>query len=117
MWTSRILFSLSLSGVAGARPLEILRHLCPQRRLFVRAPFAEAFTRLESELAGGNQRFEIGRRPGAALDVGQHRVVNGERQIGTNEISILERPEHGEAAPEARLDHGVHGLGVTDALL
>src|SRR5215467_11005405 len=99
MWTSRIL-SLSLSGVAGARPLEMLRQLCPQRRLLVRAPFAEAFTRLEPELAGGNQRFEIGRRPGPALDVGQHRVVNGERQIGTHEIGILQRPEHGEAPPE-----------------
>src|SRR6266852_8042332 len=100
-----------------ARFFEMLEHFRPQRRLLLGSPLAEAFARFEAELALGNERLEVGRRSGRALYIGQHRAVNGEREIRADEIGVLERTENGEPASEACFDHGVDGLGVADAVL
>src|SRR5215831_1777481 len=105
------------SAIGDASLLEMLQHLGPQRGLRLRAPRAKALAGFEAELALGYQRFEIGRRTTPVLDIGQDRLVNGERQIGADEIGILERAQDGKPPPEARLDHRVHGLGVANAVL
>src|SRR5262245_34084918 len=92
------------SAIGDASLLEMLQHVRPQRGLRLRAPRAKALARFEAELAVGHQRFEIGRGPGPVLDIGQDRLVNGQRQIGADEIGVLERAQAGEPAAEARLD-------------
>src|SRR5215470_8722631 len=79
------------SAIGDARLLEMLQHLRVQRGLRIRAPGAKALARFEAELAVGYQRFEIGRGPAAVLDIRQHRLVNRQRQIGADEIGVLER--------------------------
>src|SRR5262252_7236150 len=103
------------SAIRRARLLEMLQHLRAQRGLRIRAPRAKALARFEAELALRYQRFEIGRGPAAVLDIGQHRLVNRQRQIGADKIGILERTQDREPPAEARLDHGVHDLGVANA--
>src|SRR5215475_12547895 len=83
------------SAIGDASLLEMLQHLGPQRGLSLRAPGAKALARFEAELALGHQRFEIGRGAAAVLDIGQDRFVNGERQVGADEIGILERAQDG----------------------
>src|SRR5262245_27282833 len=80
------------------------------------APAAEPLAGLEAELAVGHELLKIRRRPRAALDIGQHGLVDRERQIGADEIRILEWAQHCEATPERGLDHGVDRLGVADAV-
>src|SRR5262249_25817466 len=84
------------SAIGDASLLEMLQHLGPQRGLRLRAPGANALARFEAELAVGHQRFEIGRGTTPVLDIGQDRFVNGERQIGADEIGILERAQDRE---------------------
>src|SRR5262249_47630117 len=105
------------SAIRRASLLEMLQHLRPQRRLRLRAPGTKTLARFEAELAVGHQCFEIGRGAAAVLDIGQHRFVNRQRQIGADEIGILERTQDGEPPAEARLDYGVHGLGLANAAL
>src|SRR3954467_14402501 len=62
--------SLKCSGVS--RLFQMLQNLTPQRRLFLGAPFAKPFAALEAELTFGHQPLQIGRRPGAMIDVRQH---------------------------------------------
>src|SRR5215813_5684717 len=107
----------AISAIRRASLLEMLQHLCAQRRLRLRVPGTKALARFEAELAVGHQCFEIGRGAAAVLDIRQDRFVNGQRQIGADEIGILERAQDGEPPAEARLDHRVHGLGVANAAL
>src|SRR5262249_47439509 len=106
-----------LLGVALARLLEMLQHARAQRRLLLGTPLAEALAALEAELALRHQLFQIGRRARLAVDRGQHGLVDREREIGADHVGILQRPQHGEPSAERRLDHGVDGLGVADAVL
>src|SRR5262249_56123211 len=64
------------SGIARARPLEMLHDLRAQGGLLLGAPGAKTLARLEAELVLRDQRLEIGRRAGAALRVGQHGPLN-----------------------------------------
>src|SRR5215470_11344063 len=66
-------------------------------------PAAEPLAGLEAELAVGHELLKIRRRPRAALDIGQHGLVDRERQIGADEIRILEWAQHCEATPNAAL--------------
>src|SRR5262249_41785061 len=84
------------SAIRRASLLEMLQHLRPQHRLRLHAPRAKALARFEAELALRNQRFEIGRWATPVLDIGQDRFVNGQRQIGADEIGILERAQDGQ---------------------
>src|SRR4051812_26987532 len=95
----------------------MLQNLAPQRRLFIGAPATEPLAGLEAKLPACRQRFEIRRRTRPPIDIGQHRLVDREGQIGTDEIGVLERAQYGEPPAEARLDHGVDGFGVADAVL
>src|SRR5215470_7147224 len=117
MWISLVASSSYCSGVARTRLLQVLQDLRSQRGLRVRAPFAEALARFEAELLLLDERFEIGRRPCPALDIGKHRLMDRQRQIGADEIGVLQRTQHRQPPAEACLDHGVHGLGVADATL
>src|SRR5215203_7314817 len=103
--------------VVRARFLEMLHDLGTQRGLLLGAPLAEALARFETELALRHQPFEIGRRAGPAVDVGQHGLVDGESQIGSDEIGILQRPEHRKPAAERSFNNRVNGFGIANATL
>src|SRR5262249_44824690 len=45
---------------AIAHRFQVVYQLGPQRRLFVRAPFVEAFARFEAELSAGDELSQIG---------------------------------------------------------
>src|SRR5262245_38737746 len=103
--------------VSLARLLEVRENLGAQCNLILMAPAAEPFAGLEAELAVSHELLKIRRRSRAALDIGQHRFVNRERQISTDKIGILQRPQRRKASPERGLDHGVNRLGIADAAL
>src|SRR5688572_30742282 len=116
-WGILVSLFTALSRVVRARLLEMLHNLGPQRSLLFGGPFAEAFARFEAELTVRDKLFEIGRRARPMLDVWQHSLVDGQRQVGTDEVGILQRTKHREPPAERGLDHGVDGLGVADAAL
>src|SRR5262245_23755308 len=95
-----------------------MRHdLGAQRSLLLRAPFAEAFAGFEAELALSDEVLQIRRRSRAVVDIRQNGLVNGEREVGADEVGVLQRPEHRETASEGGLDYGVDGLSIADAAL
>src|SRR5215831_3806370 len=98
------------SSVLSARSFEMLQHFHSQGLLLRGAPLAEAFARLEAELSGLYQFFEIRRRPRPAVDVAQHEFMDGERQIGADHVGIFQRTERRQPAAERRLDDVVDGL-------
>src|SRR5665647_3501903 len=104
------------SSVLSARFFQVLQNFRTQCRLLFRAPLAEAFAGFEAELAVLHQFLEIRRWAGPAVDVGQHGIVDRQRQVGADHIGIFQRPEHREPAAERRLDHVVDGLGVANAV-
>src|SRR5712672_1688534 len=114
---SFMITSLESLRVAFARLFQMLHHFGPQRRLLLGRPLAKPFAALEAELAAGHQLVQIGRGPGRAVDRGQHRLVNREREIRAHHVGILKRPENGEPAAECGLDHGVDRFGVADTVL
>src|SRR2546423_6744737 len=103
--------------IVQARLFQALEDFSPQLSLLLSAPLAEAFARLEAQLALIDELLEIGRWGGPLLNVRQHRTVNGEREIRADKICVFQGTQHAEAAPEARLDHGVDCLGVAYAAL
>src|SRR6185436_18372033 len=92
--------SLNRSGVS--RLFQMLQNLAAQRRLFAGAPLAEALAALEAELTFGHQPLQIRRRPGPMVDVRQHGLMNRQRQIGADQIGILQGPKHREPSAERR---------------
>ena len=58
-----------------------------------------------------------GRGAGRAVEVRQHGLVDREREIRADEIRILERTEHGQAAAKARLHHGIDSPGIAHPVL
>ena len=118
MWTSRILLARFRYQASLARAClrccnTLARSAACSSALHLRKPSPD----LKPSLPSATSCFEIGRRPGPALDIGQHGLVDRQRQIGADQIGVLQRPEHREPPAEARLDHGVDGLGVADAVL
>src|SRR5437763_11315225 len=89
--------------IVQSRLLEVLHHLGAECGLLVGAPFAKTFAGFETELAVRYQPFEIGRWPGAALDIGQHGLVNRKRQVRAHEVGVLQRSAHRKAATEGGL--------------
>src|ERR1700722_11708099 len=79
--------------VVLARLLEMLQDFCPQRRLLLRCPFAEAFAALEAQLAVRHELFQIGRGARPALDRRQHGLVDGEREVRADHVGIFQRTE------------------------
>ena len=95
--------SLRIAQASFARAfLRCCNDLGAQRRLLLGGPLAKAFAGFEAELAVGHELFEIGRRPGPAVDRRQHGLVDRERQVGADQVGVLQRPEHREPAAEAR---------------
>src|SRR5712692_7617824 len=84
-------FSLSGLRVVLARLLEMLHDLGAQRRLLLRRPGTKALAAFEAELTLRHQFFEIGRRAGAGFDRRQHGLVDREREIGADQIGVLQR--------------------------
>src|SRR5690242_19131032 len=82
------------SGIAGF--FQVLHDLGAQRGLLLGAPLAEAFARFEAEFAFGHELFKIRRRAGPRLDVRQHGLVDRQREVGADQISVLERPQYRE---------------------
>jgi hypothetical protein len=77
----------------------------------------KALAALEAELTLGDQPFQIGRRTGPVIDIGQNGLVDGERQVGADQIGIFQGPQHRQPPAERRLDDLVDRLGVADAAL
>src|SRR3954463_9766808 len=76
-----------------ARPLKMLQDFAPQRRLLIGAPATEPLAGLEAKLSARHQCFEIRRRTRPLINIGQHRLVDCEGQIGADEIGVLERAQ------------------------
>src|SRR5205823_2147538 len=111
-WGMDALFSFSSrasgttqNSIFGPRLLEMLHHLGTQRGLLLGGPCAETFAGFEAELVRRDQFFKIRRWPRPALDVGQHGLVDRQREVGPHEVSVFERAEHREPAAESCLDH------------
>src|SRR5262245_28619073 len=66
--------------------LQVPHYSRAQVRLLFGGPFAEALARLEAELAVGDQLLQVGGRAGPAVDRREHGLVDGERQVGADEV-------------------------------
>src|SRR5258705_12915301 len=71
----------AISIVLRACVFEVLQHFRAQRGLLRRAPLAKSFARLEAEPLVRDQFLKIRRRTGPRFDVGQHGLVDGEREV------------------------------------
>src|SRR6266498_2786286 len=105
------------SSIGGASLLEMVQHLGPQCGLRVGTPGAKAFARFEAEFTVVHQPLEVRGWMRSVVDIGQHRFVDGQRQIGADEIGVLERTQDREPPAEARLDDGIHGLCIANPAL
>jgi hypothetical protein len=104
-------------GIFGGHLIQVIGELLAQRRLFVWRPFAKTFAGLEPEFAGGDKRLQVGERPRRAVEIGKQIGVAVEREVGADKVGAFERPDHRQAAAEARLDDDVDGLRIADAVL
>src|SRR5215831_18223789 len=102
---------------APPRGFEVPEHAGAQLGLLLRRPSAKAFASFDAELALCNELFEIRRRAGPRVDRRQHGPVDRERQVGADEVGVLQRAEHRESAAERGLDHRIDGFGIADVVL
>src|SRR5262245_15216372 len=95
----------------------MVHDLAAQRGLLLGSPFAEPLARLEAQLAVGHKPLEVRRWAGAAVDVWQHGFVDRKREVGADEVGVLERSKYCKPAAERGLDDGVDRFGVADTAL
>src|SRR5277367_1621649 len=80
-----------LSKAVRLERFEMLEHALAKRCLLLGCPLPEALARLHAEFARGDQILEVPRRSRRAVKIREHGFVNGEREVGADEVRILER--------------------------
>ena len=94
----------------------MFRHPAAQRRLLVERPVEEPAARFEAKPAFPDQLVEIGRWRSRPIERGQDVAVDRSREFRSDEIGVLQRPQHRETRAEAGLYDVVDGASIAHAL-